>query len=207
MTVSPFDLMRSKRPSKTDFGNFMLPYFEMLYARAYRLTGNVADAEDLVQELCIRVFPRLEEVLKVENPKFWLLRVLFRLFVDVRRRTGRSPFGSLSAVEDEESSLSLACPEPTPDEHVETLLTQRRLQRALRLLRPEDQALLILHEVEGYSLAELEEIADSPESTLKSRLHRARVKLGRLLSGDEGRVGPAPGDLSHELSRRRRSAG
>jgi RNA polymerase sigma-70 factor (ECF subfamily) len=53
-------------------------------------------------------------------------------------------------------------------------------------MNPEQRLLLVLHDVEGYSLAEIQSLTGLKEGTIKSRLHRARVRLGRLLQRDQG---------------------
>jgi RNA polymerase sigma-70 factor (ECF subfamily) len=166
------------------------PHYETMYRVAYRLTRSPHDAEDLAQEVCVRAFVRLEEIEALEQPRGWLLRVLYRLFVDSVRRYERRHVGSIDDVEDE----ALTYEGPSPVEEAERAIERRRLAGAWRHLDHEQRALLTLHDVEGYSLAELMELTGLKEGTLKSRLHRARVRLGRLLQretpptrGDRGR--------------------
>lgn len=179
--MGKFRAIRGGKSREAAFERFIVPHFDSLYRRAYRLTRDRDDAEDLVQELWIRAYHAFDDLRSFDNPTGWLLRVLYRLFVDLTRRNACSPVRPLSAAEEEGSSMEVASMEPGPAEHAETDLLRQRLHRALKALRPEEQALLVLHEVEGYSLAEIEEITELPPSTVKSRLHRARAKLGRLM--------------------------
>ena len=192
----------------TEFGQFLMPYFDMIYGRAYRLTRNVDDAEDLVQELCIRAYGEFNSLKNMNNPTGWLLRVLYRLFIDQTRRISSSPVRLLTKLEQEEGLLEASSNDPGPAEMMETALLRRNLSQALRALRPEDQALLILHEVEGYSLTEIEDLTEMPQSTVKSRLQRARIRLGRLLKPEQEQVETNQSRGSeHELQRRHRTAG
>jgi RNA polymerase sigma-70 factor (ECF subfamily) len=75
---------------------------------------------------------------------------------------------------------------PGPDEHAEWSGEAERLARVWPRIDRDNRALLALHDIEGYTLEELTDITGLKEGTLKSRLHRARVLLGRLL-----RHGPA----------------
>jgi RNA polymerase sigma-70 factor (ECF subfamily) len=159
------------------FAALVEPYYETLYRAAYRLTRSAHDAEDLAQEVCVRAYPRLEELEALEQPRGWLLRVLYRLFVDSVRRYEHKHVGSIDDVDEN----ALTYDGPTPLEEAERALERRRLDRAWRHLDQQQRALLALHDVEGYSLAELMELTGLKEGTLKSRLHRARVRLGRLL--------------------------
>ena len=175
------------------FATVVQPHYETMYRMAYRLTRSAHDAEDLAQEVCIRAFVRLDEIEALEQPRAWLLRVLYRLFVDSMRRYERKHVGS---IDDVDGSV-LAYEGPSPVEETERALERRRLDGAWQHLDHEQRALLALHDVEGHSLAELMELTGLKEGTLKSRLHRARVRLGRLLQRE---TPPTPGDRARSLS-------
>ena len=164
-------------------------HYQPLFRTAYRLTRSVHDAEDLVQEVCVRAFPRLTEVEALEQPRHWLMRVLYRLFIDSSRRYERRNADSIDAMENE----ILSSTEPGPLEQTEALMSSERLDRAWRRLDDGQRALLALHDIEGYSLAELNEMMGIKEGTLKSRLHRARVRLGKLLQLEETVGAPKAG--------------
>ncbi len=127
--------------------------------------------------------------------------------MDSVRRNKRSPVHVLSVLGEDASVLEPASPEPGPAERTDSSLLRERLERALRVLSPVDQALLVLRELEGYSLSEIGEITELPQSTLKSRLHRARIKLGRLLERAEYEFTQNSGEERYELQRRRKPAG
>jgi RNA polymerase sigma-70 factor (ECF subfamily) len=166
---------------ETRFAALVQPHYDLLYRVAYRFTRSVHDAEDLAQEVCVRAYPRLAELEQLEQPRGWLLRVLYRLFVDSTRRYERKHVASIDDVDAD----SLVSDLPGPVEETEQALDRRRLARAWRHLDQEQRALLALHDVEGHSLAELKELTGLKEGTLKSRLHRARVRLGKLLQREE----------------------
>jgi len=157
------------------------PHYEVLYRTAYRLTRSKHDAEDLAQEVCVRAFPRLVELEGLEQPRGWLLRVMYRLFIDSTRRYERTHVASMEIVD----VLAMASDEPGPMELAERALDARHLDRAWLRLDREQRALLALHDVEGHSLAEINEMTGIKEGTLKSRLHRARVRLGKLLRHEQ----------------------
>lgn len=188
------------------FEAMMRPHFDALYGRAYRLTANAADAEDLMQELCIRVYTRVDELAELENPKAWLMRVLYRLFVDFARSRQRSPLHSIESEEGDEYERTAAA-DPGPEEQADAMLQHERLQRAWRFLDGEQQLLLVLQGVEGHSLAEIETLTGIPQGTLKSRLHRARARLGRLLERETNVAASDVRGSDDELSRHRKSAG
>lgn len=170
------------------FETLLRPHFDALYGRAMQLAGDVADAEDLVQDLCVRVYPRLDELESIDNPRAWLMRVLYRLFIDMTRVRQRSPLRPMEAV-DGGSLIEAESGEPGPEEQTEAILMHARLERAWRYLEAEQRMLLVLQSIDGLSLAEIEEITGIAQGTLKSRLHRARIRLGRLLAREDGACG------------------
>jgi RNA polymerase sigma-70 factor (ECF subfamily) len=163
------------------FAALVQPHYEVLYRTAYRLTRSTHDAEDLAQEVCARAYPRLDEIERLEQPRGWLLRVMYRLFVDWSRRYERTHVASMETVD----VLAMASEEAGPAELAEMLLDGRHLDRAWQRLDREQRALLALHDVEGYTLEEINRITGLKEGTLKSRLHRARVRLGKFLRREE----------------------
>jgi RNA polymerase sigma factor (sigma-70 family) len=172
-----------------EFERLMREHVPSLYRAAYRWTGAVDRAEDLVQQLLVRLYPRLAELRQLDRVRPWALRVMYRLFVDEHRRERASPvqFGvetatdpELPAGEDE----AWIDPGPGPAELAEQELTQERLIRAWERLGEEHRLVLSLHDIEDYTLPELAQIMDIPLGTLKSRLHRARARLRELLAAE-----------------------
>jgi RNA polymerase sigma-70 factor (ECF subfamily) len=172
-----------------EFAQLMREHVPTLYRSAYRWTGAVDRAEDLVQQLLLRLYPRLAELRELDRVRPWALRVMYRIFVDELRRERASPVqfgaelpadsGALSA--EDEAWLD---PGPGPAELAEQELTQERLVRAWERLGEEHRVVLSLHDIEDYTLPELAQIMDIPLGTLKSRLHRARARLRELLAAE-----------------------
>lgn len=189
-------LISARRSAAGRFEALIRPHYASLYRTAYRWTRSVEDAEDLVQEVCTRAWPRLDELERLDRPVSWLMRVMYRLFVDLTRRHDRARVDPLEA-----GHLERLCSEqPGPEERAEQDGTAARLALAWQHIDREKQALLALHDIEGYTLAELVEMTGLKEGTLKSRLHRARVQLGRLIQQDGGAAhDKAPEVVDHEL--------
>jgi RNA polymerase sigma factor (sigma-70 family) len=162
-----------------EFRDLVAPHLQALFRSAYRLTGNRADAEDLVQEVCVRAYAHLSTLRALEHPKSWLHKIAYRVFVDGVRRRTRSPVRTTA----EDFDATRASEQPSPDETIEGELAERRLLAALAQLDNEQRALLALH-VEGYSLSELQTMTDLTTDVLKARLYRARVRLGKLLAAN-----------------------
>ena len=171
-----------------EFERLMREHVPALYRSAYRWTGGVDRAEDLVQQLLVRLYPRLAELRELDRLRPWALRVMYRIFVDGVRRERASPvqFGAETAADGEATSEDEAWldPGPEPAELVERELTQERLVRAWERLGEDHRVVLSMHDIEDYSLPELAQIMDIPLGTLKSRLHRARARLRELLAAE-----------------------
>ena len=167
---------------RAEFEALVRPHLEWLYRLAYRYTAQVQDAEDLLQELLVRLYRHPGNLMELSTPRPWLIRALYNLFVDQWRHRRRTPFGHLH-------------PEPwdtlfvneggvaTPEDALQAAGVQRTVLNALYRVDAEHRALLVLHDVEGHTLPELAETLGLPLGTLKSRLFRARRKLRRHLEG------------------------
>jgi RNA polymerase sigma-70 factor (ECF subfamily) len=160
------------------FKGLIEPHLDALFRAAFRLSRNRADAEDLVQETCVRAYLRIAELRESQPVKAWLLRVLHNVFVDGTRRARRSP---VTAVQDDSKLASSACPEPNPEERAGMAQREEQLHRAWLKLDRGHRALLALR-AEGYALPEIAEITGLPTEALNARLYRARVSLARSLN-------------------------
>jgi len=180
---------RTSRDAQSAFETLVRPHLRPLYRIAYRLTGSREDAEDLTQELLTKLYPRRRELLDVERLRPWLTRVMFRIFIDNRRRYARSPVHLAvdnGADEDYATPIdNLASDGGTPEDHTEQAIHSKRLLSAIDRLSEDHRNVLSLHDVEGYTLEEMQLMLDCPIGTLKSRLHRARARLRELLGEPE----------------------
>ena len=126
----------------------------------------------------------LDELERVPSRRAWLLKIECNMFVDRMRRVRRSPVGSL---DDNLGKTESRCSgDPGPDLLFEGEQLAGRLNEAWPSLTVDQQSLLALY-AEGYSLAELGDITGLPSGALKARLHRARVRLGKLILALEQR--------------------
>ncbi|MEO8466177.1 MAG: RNA polymerase sigma factor [Gammaproteobacteria bacterium] len=172
-----------KQLPHNEFAALIAPHLPVLFRAAYRLTGNRPDAEDLLQDVCVRAHAHITSLKSATQPKAWLLKVQYRTFVDGIRRHRRSPLAT-----GEDFDATRMSDTPTPEDAAEGSLAEQRVLDAWRQLDKEQRALLALH-VEGYSLAELEAITELSTDALKARLYRARLRLGKLLTAP--RTSPA----------------
>lgn len=159
-----------------------------MYRMAYRWTGNQQDAEDLVQEVLVKLTNRVEELNEVEKLRPWLIKILYHSFVDAYRKQARSLeiieadlLDSFQSPESEDSRRDSILDQAASPDPVTQLSQQRRLEYALNELEPDQRDVLLLHDAEGYTDSEIAEILGISKGTVKSRLHRAREKMKKIL--------------------------
>jgi RNA polymerase sigma-70 factor (ECF subfamily) len=163
------------------FASLVQPHFAALYRAALRLTRRRPDAEDLVQDVCVRACTRLPDLAAVTNPRAWLMRALYHCFVDAARRRRRRPHVPLPG---DEGPGAPASDDPGPERVAEATRMHERLAAVWHLLDAEQRALLSLH-AEGNDLEELAAIFGINRNALSARLHRARQRLAKLLATSE----------------------
>jgi RNA polymerase sigma-70 factor (ECF subfamily) len=174
----------SSEAHKATFERIVRPHLERLYRLAFRLTGQQAEAEDLFQELLIKAYGKLDDLVAIDEPGSWLSRVMYNLFVDERRRFARQRLHTV-----EEGLLpgdgleGLAGNDDTLGSNVRLQMVQR-LDLALAQLSEEHRIIVLLHDTEGYKLDEIHKLMGIPVGTVKSRLHRARARLRDILTAD-----------------------
>jgi RNA polymerase sigma-70 factor (ECF subfamily) len=164
------------------FERLVRPHFDRLYRLAWRLAGHKAEAEDLFQELLIKAYGKLDELVKIDEPGSWLCRVMYNLFIDERRRFARR---RLQTVEEGQMAGDGLAGIPGVEDPVldrERWEKIRALDAALSQLSDDHRVVVLLHDTEGYKLEEIHDITGIPVGTVKSRLHRARARLREILT-------------------------
>ncbi len=143
-----------------------------VYRLAYRLTGNVPDAEDLTQEVFVRVFRSLSSYTP-GTFEGWLHRITTNLFLDMARRKQRIRFEGLG----EEAAGRLSGDEPTPAQAFDARHLDGDVQQAIAALAPEYRAAVVLCDIEGLSYEEVADTLGVKLGTVRSRIHRGRAQL------------------------------
>ncbi len=153
----------------------------MVFRIAYSILRNHHDAEDAVQECFLRVLKHKSKLHKVRNPKTWLARVAWTTALD-RRRSGAE---MLPLDDDTPGSAlleSLRDPRPAADERLAHQQMQRVLERLIAGLPQELRHPLELSTVEELNSAEIAEVMEIPEASVRTRLFRARRQLKEKLA-------------------------
>ncbi len=148
-----------------------------VYRLAYRLTGNSHDAEDLTQDVFIRVFNSLHRF-QPGTFEGWLHRITTNLFLDSARRRQKIRFSALADGSDERLPSLL----PTPSDQVMDAGLDHDVAAALAALSPEFRAAVVLCDIEGLSYEEISAVLDVKIGTVRSRIHRGRSQLRAALA-------------------------
>lgn len=170
---------------------------DRVYRLSLRLTGNRHDAEDLTQEVFVRVFRSLHTYTP-GTFEGWLHRITTNLFLDQARRKQRIRFDALS----DERAARLASPTAAPDTAYSDGTFDDDVEAALAALPPDFRAAVVLCDIEGLSYEEIAEILGAKLGTVRSRIHRGRSMLRTALAhrapsaGRTRYAGPAPYSLA-----------
>ena len=150
---------------------------DRVFRLAYRLTGNRPDAEDLTQEVFVRVFRSLDTYTP-GTFEGWLHRITTNLFLDGARRKQRIRFDTLS----DERAARLESADVAPELAYADQRFDDDIERALSTLPPDFRAAVVLCDVEGLTYEEIADILDTKLGTVRSRIHRGRAMLRRALA-------------------------
>jgi RNA polymerase sigma-70 factor (ECF subfamily) len=148
-----------------------------VYRLAYRLTGNAHDAEDLTQEVFVRVFRSLH-TFQPGTFEGWLHRITTNLFLDTARRKSRIRFDALP----EDADNRLPSSALTPDVAFANQMFDADIESALAALPPDFRAAVVLCDVEGLSYEEIADVLGVKMGTVRSRIHRGRALLRKALA-------------------------
>ena len=147
----------------TGFAELYERHYEAVYRAALRVTGNSADAEDVLQTVFVRVLARGGDIEDVALPTAYFRRAAVNAAVDLLRRR---ELHAESAVDDR----ALRAVQPP-------LLLKEQLRRAIAALDTDDASLFLLRHVEGLSIEELAGIFGMEKNNVTVRLHRIRQRL------------------------------
>lgn len=151
-----------------------------VYALCYRFTGSSAEAQDLTQEVFVRVFRTLKSFRSTEGSfATWLTRVTRNLLIDHYRRTRQERV--TDSIEDQLPTLEQEGTAERPDRVLAGREASEILQTALQKLSPDLREAVILRDLQEMEYREIAQVLNIPEGTVKSRINRGRAELGRLL--------------------------
>jgi len=166
-------------------------YTRKIYSFCYRFTGRAEEAEDLTQEVFIKVFQTLRSFDAAQGSfSTWLHRVARNHLVDHYRRTKKDRI--TDSIDDDLGTIEeKPSPGSGPAAHVEDRERKELIQRALDRLSPDLREAVVLRDLHDLDYLEISQVLGVPQGTVKSRINRGRLELARVLKRMEGLRGPA----------------
>lgn len=156
---------------KSSFDDLIAQYQTMVYRTAWRMLGNATDAEDVSQEVFLKLHSRLAEFQQQPNPSGWLYRVTVNQSLDrIRRRRPQT------------EPEDLVSPAISPEASAIRQEQLDRLARLLQRLSPQERAALVLRDLEGLSGRQVAEILQVSEETVRTAIFRAKEKLRQWMN-------------------------
>ncbi len=157
---------------------FISENLRRIFLLIYRMVGNVADAQDLTQEVFIKALQRQDQLKDADKAAHWLSRIATNTAIDFLRRHGRVSFCDLDDVIEPIRSS----PSDSPEQIVLRAEREAILQDGLEVLTPRERAALLLRDVEGLPAEEVARHMACSKATVRSHSANARVKFRRYLS-------------------------
>lgn len=156
-------------------------YSRRVYNLAYRFTSRADSAEDLTQDVFVRVYRSLDQY----NPKQgdlqnWLMRLARNLIIDDYRKRQRAPQDDI-ADDLEDHKYHLRSSENSVHREMERRELGAQVQSGIDKLSPDLRTCVILRDIEELSYQEIVDLLKIPEGTVKSRINRGRIELAKIL--------------------------
>ncbi len=166
------------------FSQLIEKYEKMVYNLAYRIFNNRSDAEDITQEVFIKVYKNLYKCEGKQSIKTWVYTIAYNTCIDeIRKRKGKNNISLDIEIEGNENNFSLEIPsnEPTPEKALMEKESLLEIEQAISSLNENNRALIFLRDIKGLSYNEISEIMNLNIGTVKSRINRARNILKNIL--------------------------
>lgn len=157
-------------------------YKDPLLNFIYRFLGDLVESEDIVQETFYRVYKNKHYYKEVAKFSTWIYTIAGNLAkTELRRRKRRKVF-SIHKETAAEKELELPDLQSDPEKEVNTVITEKIIQKAITSLPQKFRQVIVLRDIQGFSYEEISSIIKVPLGTVKSRVNRARLKLQKDLS-------------------------
>ncbi len=174
-------IKRAKRGEVGAFAELVDAYKDKIFAFLYRMTGNREDANDLAQEVFIRVYSSLHTFDHDMRFSPWIYRIAQNLAIDFLRKQKKTVYLDDQPGQDNDMLWQVECQSPGPEEMTELHDLRVVLEVALRELAPMYRMVLLLRFAHDMSYEDIAKVTELPITTVKTRLHRAREALRQAL--------------------------
>lgn len=151
---------------------------------ALRMIGNYDDANELAQEVFIRIYKSIKTFKEESLFSTWVYKVTTNICLDELRKRKKMKVTYLDEeikTEDSEIKRQVEDERPTPDVQVEKNEVRKVVHNAIKGLSEEQRVMIVLRDIQGFSYEEIAKFLKCPEGTVKSRINRARSSLREIL--------------------------
>ena len=177
-------MIRFRKTASGNGEHAILENLSALYGFAMTLSHNRTDAEDLVQEACLRAIKGMTHTAIKSDPKVWLFTILRNVWINEWRRRANGPEFILlgkSRVDGGPLQPWLSDERERPEDHFERNVTSGKIRLAISGLPEMFREVVVLRYFEGFSYRQIASILGCPAGTVMSRLNRARAELRTIL--------------------------
>jgi RNA polymerase sigma-70 factor (ECF subfamily) len=152
-------------------------YKDPLLNFIFRFIGDIVESEDIVQDTFYRVYKNKHYYKEVAKFSTWIYTIAGNLAKTELRRRKRRKLFSIHKETSTEKELDLPDLQSDPEKEVNTIVTEKIIQKAINNLPPKFRQVIVLRDIQGFSYEEISSIIKVPLGTVKSRVNRARLKL------------------------------
>jgi len=174
-------VLKGDQNAYTDIVNL---YQHKLYQVCFRMLGNKQEAEDIAQEAFVRAYINLHTYDQKRKFSTWIYRIATNLCIDRIRKKKPDYYldAQIAGTDGLDMYSQIAAEEQLPEETVEQMELQDRIQYEISRLPDKYRSVIVLKYIEELSLQEISEILDMPLGTVKTRIHRGREALRKQLN-------------------------
>ena len=192
----------AKEGDEQAFEALVTAYERKVYNYALRSTGNEQDAMDITQEVFLRVFRSLSGFKEESSFSTWLYRITFNICIDFSRKNAKLNENSLSLDGEIANGKELELPDErhAPEAAYDRKELREEIAGAILRLSEQHREVLVMREISGLSYAEIAEVLELEEGTVKSRIARARENLRKIIVATGNIFGPKASN-THERGR------
>ncbi len=170
-----------KRGDNSGFRELFLEYESMVFRICYRILGNTEEAEDLTQDVFIKVYNSMSKFRFESKLSTWLYRISTNLSLNYLRKKKIVDYCSLEFLSEKNEEKLVLEGNNVPDENLEILENERIIQKVINSLSGKQKVAIILQIYEGFSYKEIAEIMKCTIPAVESHLFKARKNIAKKL--------------------------
>ena len=158
-----------------DFRRMIIPFKDKMFRFALRIAGNHFDAEDIIQEVMVKLWRKREQLMTVNNKEAWCMTVTRNMAIDWKR----SKIKKFSEIE---NHTHISDKEATPEQSLEQKEISEMVRSCINQLPDQQKEIIHLRDIEGYSYKEIAQMTGKTVDQIKVQIYRGRQKLKDIIT-------------------------